>query len=68
MTFIINVVIIDYKMIMKTQTYKEIEKECDERLLKAIQEFSNAFTVFSFNEYNKALDEVETSCFQNGNK
>ena len=44
---------------MTTQTYKEIEKECDERLLKAIQEFSNAVTVFSFNEYNKALDEVE---------
>ena len=59
--------IIDYKMIMKTQTYKEIEKECNERLLKAIQEFSNAFTMFSFNEYNKALDEVETSGFQNGN-
>ena len=46
-------------MIMKKETYKEIEKECDERLLKAIQEFSNAFTAFSFNEYNKALDEVE---------
>ena len=53
---------------MTTQTYKEIEKECDERLLKAIQEFSNAFTVFSFNEYNKALNEIETSCFQNGNR
>ena len=25
---------------MTTQTYEEIEKECNERLLKAIQEFS----------------------------